>query len=159
MDFSGEEGGRVLDNPRDILSCDKSGPASKDGYVPFRYSKLNKSLKWCRGNAIYFYNNFGTSLGPDQHRFKTYCGTALIKIECRSASFKKCASDWLKVNEDLHCYKTTVIRNQIAIKRKRIHIGSSKTRAHPLRYKTNADLLTLIENFITLEGIKESVQY
>ena len=45
MDFSGEEGGRVLDNPRDILSCDKSGPASKDGYVPFRYSKLNKSLK------------------------------------------------------------------------------------------------------------------
>jgi hypothetical protein len=36
MDFSGEEGGRVLDNPRDIQSCDKSGTASKDGYVPFR---------------------------------------------------------------------------------------------------------------------------
>lgn len=37
MDFSGEDGGRVLDNPRDILACDQAGPASKDGYVPFRY--------------------------------------------------------------------------------------------------------------------------
>ena len=37
MDFSGEEGGRVLDNPRDIQSCDRaSAAASKDGYVPFR---------------------------------------------------------------------------------------------------------------------------
>ena len=37
MDFSGEEGGRVLDNPKDIKTCDKPGPTSKDGYVPFRY--------------------------------------------------------------------------------------------------------------------------
>jgi len=36
MDFSGEEGGRVLDNPKDIKTCDKPGPTSKDGYVPFR---------------------------------------------------------------------------------------------------------------------------
>ncbi|XP_023332832.1 uncharacterized protein LOC111704733 [Eurytemora carolleeae] len=36
MDFSGEDGGRVLDNPKDIRKCDKTGPTSKDGYVPFR---------------------------------------------------------------------------------------------------------------------------
>jgi len=36
MDFTGTEGGRVLDNPKDIRSCDKSGPAAKEGYVPFR---------------------------------------------------------------------------------------------------------------------------
>ena len=36
MDFSGEEGGRVLDNPKDIRNCDKTGPANKDGYVPFK---------------------------------------------------------------------------------------------------------------------------
>jgi len=36
MDFTGADGGRVLDNPKDIRSCDKSGPANKEGYVPFR---------------------------------------------------------------------------------------------------------------------------
>ena len=38
MDFSGRQGGRILDNPRDARGCDKSSAASKDGYVPFRYN-------------------------------------------------------------------------------------------------------------------------
>ena len=40
MDFSGEDGGRVLDNPKDIRRCDKTGPTSKDGYVPFRWESF-----------------------------------------------------------------------------------------------------------------------
>jgi len=36
MDFSGRQGGRILDNPRDVRGCDKASSASKDGYVPFR---------------------------------------------------------------------------------------------------------------------------
>lgn len=37
MDFSGRQEGKILDNPKDVRSCDKSKPAaSKDGYVPFR---------------------------------------------------------------------------------------------------------------------------
>jgi len=36
MDFSGRQGGRILDNPRDVRGCDKTSQASKDGYVPFR---------------------------------------------------------------------------------------------------------------------------
>lgn len=36
MDFSGRQGGRILDNPRDVRGCDKASTASKDGYVPFR---------------------------------------------------------------------------------------------------------------------------
>ena len=36
MDFSGREGGRILDNPGDIRTCDKGSTAAKDGYVPFR---------------------------------------------------------------------------------------------------------------------------
>lgn len=37
MDFSNKsEGGRILDNPRDVQSCSKSQIATKDGYLPFR---------------------------------------------------------------------------------------------------------------------------
>jgi len=36
MDFSGRQGGRILENPRDVKGCDKASSASKDGYVPFR---------------------------------------------------------------------------------------------------------------------------
>ena len=38
MDFSGKKEGRILDNPRDVRACDKASSASKDGYVPFRYT-------------------------------------------------------------------------------------------------------------------------
>jgi len=37
MDFSNKsQGGRILDNPRDVQSCSKSQIATKDGYLPFR---------------------------------------------------------------------------------------------------------------------------
>jgi len=36
MDFSGRQGGRILDNPKDVRACDKVSTATKDGYVPFR---------------------------------------------------------------------------------------------------------------------------
>jgi len=37
MDFSNKsQGGRILDNPRDVQSCSKSHLATKDGYLPFR---------------------------------------------------------------------------------------------------------------------------
>jgi len=36
MDFSGRQGGRILDNPKDVRACDKVSTAAKDGYVPFR---------------------------------------------------------------------------------------------------------------------------
>jgi len=36
MDFSGRQGGRILDNPKDVRSCDKVSTATRDGYMPFR---------------------------------------------------------------------------------------------------------------------------
>jgi len=37
MDFSNKsQGGRILDNPREVQSCAKSVAAAKDGYLPFR---------------------------------------------------------------------------------------------------------------------------
>jgi len=36
MDFSGRQEGRILENPKDVRSCDKASTATKDGYVPFR---------------------------------------------------------------------------------------------------------------------------
>lgn len=37
MDFSNKsQGGRILENPRDVQSCSKTTLASKDGYLPFR---------------------------------------------------------------------------------------------------------------------------
>jgi len=37
MDFSNKsQGGRILENPRDVQSCSKSQLATKDGYLPFR---------------------------------------------------------------------------------------------------------------------------